>query len=426
MRVGGGSRAETFFISQGLGAAYNSVGKGYGIQKHVNAAILQAEREGRQEEVLRAGLAAYGLDVPASTGNEERVGPAIARKASSTSRLFISHASADKDLADALADLLRLGTDLPSDRIICTSLDGMGIPTGTENYLEFLRAEISDAGLVLPLLTPAFFDSEVCLIEIGAMWGLGQPSFPIIVPPVDYARVERLLGKFQSGTISQKKGLAELRDRIVETFGMRHNTPLWDAKYEQFEAKLPALLDGLAEGTRVPAADLAAAKTQGSRLKTKVRLLEKELLDLRDQLAEVAAAKTREQLDAATRPRGSAIQAFEAAAEVAQNALERFTGGVREALYEELGQGELYRPEQYSSRQEEAELARRDDLLGFDEDNGGYYLNTDDPQIDEAVQAVNALFDREWSDDVATWFMSTYKKRLSVKVRATWVALDLL
>jgi hypothetical protein len=47
----------------------------------------------------------------------------------------------------------------------------MSIPTGTTDYLEFLRTQISDAGLVLPLFTPAFFDSEVCLIEVGAMWG---------------------------------------------------------------------------------------------------------------------------------------------------------------------------------------------------------------------------------------------------------------
>jgi hypothetical protein len=40
MRTGGGSRSETFFIAQDLGAAYNSVDKNYGVQKHVNAALL--------------------------------------------------------------------------------------------------------------------------------------------------------------------------------------------------------------------------------------------------------------------------------------------------------------------------------------------------------------------------------------------------
>lgn len=228
MRTSGGSRAETFFIAQGLGAAYNSVDKNYGIQKHVNAALLQAEREGRQDEVVRAGLAEYGLDDMPHKGSEKRVVPASSPKLSPTSRLFISHASADADLADALADLLRLGTDLPSERILCTSLEGMSIPTGTTDYLEFLRTQISDAGLVLPLFTPAFFDSEVCLIEVGAMWGLGQSAFPLIVPPVDFARVEKLLGKVQAAKIDQEKGLSELHDRIVKVFGLTAKTPMWN------------------------------------------------------------------------------------------------------------------------------------------------------------------------------------------------------
>jgi hypothetical protein len=426
MRTGGGSRAETFFIGQGLGAAYNSVSKNYGIQKHVNAALLQAERDGRQDEVVRAGLAAYDLDDMIPRGSEKRVPPASSPKPGPTSRLFISHASADVDLADALADLLRLGTDLHSDRILCTSLEGMGIPTGTTDYLEFLRGQISDAGLVLPLFTPVFFDSEVCLIEIGAMWGLGQSTFPLIVPPVDFARVEKLLGKVQAAKIDQEKGLSELHDRIVEVFGLTAKTPMWNRKRKQFETKLPGLLDSLAEGTRVAAAELKAAKKQSARHKTKARALEKEVSDLRDQLADVTAAKTQELFKAATRPRGSVIQEFEAAVEAAHDALRGFTNGVREAIYEELGQGELFHPEQFSSHQDDAEVALRDDLLKYDEDNGGYYLNMDDPEIEEAADAVNELFDRDWGEEVETWFKSTYKKRLSVKVRATWAALDLL
>ncbi|MFI5706342.1 hypothetical protein [Kribbella sp. NPDC051620] len=426
MRAGGGPRSETFFIAQGLGAAYSSVGKNYGIQKHVNAALLQAEREGRQDEVVCAGLAAYGLDELAPRGNENRVSHPNGPKPSSTSRLFISHASADADLADALADLLRLGTDLPSERILCTSLEGMTIPAGTKDYLEFLRIQISDAGLVLPLFTPAFFDSEVCLIEVGAMWGLGQSAFPLIVPPVDFARVEKLLGKVQAAKVDQEKGLSELHDRIVQVFGLTAKTPMWNKKRTQFEAKLPNLLKNLAEGTRIPVADLKAAKVQSARHKAKAQALEKEVSELRDQLADMTAAKTQELFRAATRPRGTEIEEFEAAVEVAQDALKGFTGGVTEAIYEERGRGELFRPEQFSTQQDEAEAALRDDLLKYDEDNGGYYLNTDDPEIEKAIDSVGELFDRQWSDEVESWFRTTYGKRLSVKVRATWAALDLL
>lgn len=426
MRTGGGSRAETFFIAHGLGTAYNSVSKNYGIQKHVNAALLQAEREGRHDEIVRKGLAAYGLDDTITNESEARVASSSSPQISPTSRVFISHASVDVALADSLADLLRLGTDLPSDRILCTSLEGMGIPTGTADYLEFLRSQISDAGLVLPLFTPAFFDSEVCLIEIGAMWGLRQRVFPVIVPPIDFARVEKLLGKVQGARIDQERGLSELHDRIVGVFGLVAKTPMWNKKRQQFEEKLPSLLANLAEGTRVAATDLKKAKKQAAKHKARTEALEEQLRETQDRLDEAIAVKTKEMLDEATRPRGTVIEQFEATAEAASDALGGLSSGVREAIYEELGQGELFRPDQYSGHQEDAEIALRDDILKYDEDNGGYYLNADDPAIEEAVNAVNELFDRNWGDEVEAWFRRRHRKRLSVKVRATWVALDLL
>lgn len=419
MVSGGGSRAESFFIAQGLGAAYNSVSRASGIQKHVNAALHQAEREDRQLDVLRAARAEYDLDDSAETESEPAVAPA-------NSRLFISHASADVKLAKAVANLLRLGTDLPRTRIVCTSLEGMGIPTGTTDYLEFLRSQISDAGLVLPLLTPAFFDSEVCLIEIGAMWGLKQPAYPLIVPPVDFARVEKLLGKVQAARIDKEQGLSDLHDRIVATFGLTANTAMWNTERTDFEAKLPGLLGSLAKGTRVAAADLKRAKKQTSKQRTRLRELERELSETQERLERIIAAKTEEMLEEATQPSGTVLEEFEATAKNAREILRSLSPGVRNAIYEELGQEELYRPEQHSSYQDDAEAAFRDDLLKYDDDNGGYYLNTEDPTMEEAVEAVTELFTTEWDEEVHAWFRKTHRKRLAMDVRAAWVALHLL
>lgn len=105
--------------------------------------------------------------------------------------------SVDESIANALADLLRLGTDLPRKRILCTSLPGMGIPEGEGNYVAYLRRELEDATLVLPLITPSFFESRVCLVELGAMWGMELPAFPIVVPPAMFAQMEEVLGRWR-------------------------------------------------------------------------------------------------------------------------------------------------------------------------------------------------------------------------------------
>jgi hypothetical protein len=64
--------------------------------------------------------------------------------------------------------------------------------------------------------------------------GLGQSAFPLIVPPVGFARVEKLLGKVQAAKIDQEKGLSELHDRIVQVFGLTAKTPMWNKKRKQF------------------------------------------------------------------------------------------------------------------------------------------------------------------------------------------------
>ncbi len=246
MQAGGGSRAEAFFLAHGLDVAFNSVGRGYGVLKHVNEPWGRARQQGCLDEVVADGLVEYGLVDPATLQESATTsgGPAVTT-ISSTSRVFISHASVDKELAEAVADLLRLGTGLAHTRILCTSLDGMAIPIGTTDYLEFLRTQISGAGLVLPLLTPAFFDSEACLIEIGAMWGLSIPAFPLLVPPIEFARIEKLLGKIQGAKITDSSGLSELHDKVTRTFGLDVETAMWEGKKAKFLTFFPACSVGL-------------------------------------------------------------------------------------------------------------------------------------------------------------------------------------
>lgn len=80
-------------------------------------------------------------------------------------KVFISHAAADKKLADHLLDLLQTGVDVPRRQIFCTSLEGMGVPKGT-TFVEWIRQELVDAKLVVALITPTYFESIFCLCEL--------------------------------------------------------------------------------------------------------------------------------------------------------------------------------------------------------------------------------------------------------------------
>jgi hypothetical protein len=52
---------ETFFLAYGLGDAFNAPGKGWGRQKRVNAALTEANRQGRRDEVLEAASVRFAF-----------------------------------------------------------------------------------------------------------------------------------------------------------------------------------------------------------------------------------------------------------------------------------------------------------------------------------------------------------------------------
>lgn len=101
--------------------------------------------------------------------------------------VFISHAVKNKDIADKLVDLLETGVGISDSEIFCSSLEGLGIPGGT-NFVEFIRKQIKDPKVVILLLSEDYFDSQFCLAELGASWVLSHRVVPILVPPLGFVR----------------------------------------------------------------------------------------------------------------------------------------------------------------------------------------------------------------------------------------------
>jgi len=98
--------------------------------------------------------------------------------------IFISHATKDKLLADALVDLLETAMEIPSSSIFCSSLDGLGVPSG-KDFIQFIKEQIQQPKVVITLLTENYFASEFCLCELGATWAMSHNILPLLVPPID-------------------------------------------------------------------------------------------------------------------------------------------------------------------------------------------------------------------------------------------------
>jgi len=68
-------------------------------------------------------------------------------------RIFISHASKDKKLADSFVDFLVLALNIKNTDFFCTSLEGLGIPTGA-NFIDFIQDQLKVCEIVISLISP--------------------------------------------------------------------------------------------------------------------------------------------------------------------------------------------------------------------------------------------------------------------------------
>lgn len=130
----------------------------------------QAILESMIEEIGDFGLA---------TSTNEPANKKQTPEISTTKRLFISHSSVDKDLAEALVDLIVEALQLSRSDILCTSVDGTRLKGGDDTD-DVLRQQISQVPAFLSILTKKSTASTYVLFELGARWGCNKHHIPLL------------------------------------------------------------------------------------------------------------------------------------------------------------------------------------------------------------------------------------------------------
>ena len=88
-------------------------------------------------------------------------------------KVFISHKKEDQNYADALISLINFIIGADGDKLFCSSIPGYGIKL-SHDIMDDLKAQFDNYEIYMIIIhSPRYYQSAVCLNEMGASWVLG-------------------------------------------------------------------------------------------------------------------------------------------------------------------------------------------------------------------------------------------------------------
>lgn len=130
-------------------------------------------------------------------------------------RIFISHRHKDAAVAAALVSLIEASFDTDKADIRCTSVQPYALPPGAQ-VSERLRKDVNRAQLVIGLIGPETSESRYVLFELGASWGRGVGTFPLLIRGASPEDVPGPLRERLSISLQDEDNCLQLIDDIAE------------------------------------------------------------------------------------------------------------------------------------------------------------------------------------------------------------------
>jgi hypothetical protein len=158
-------------------------------------------------------------------------------------RVFVSHSSKDLKIVEELVELLEL-IGLESNQIFCTSLPGYDIDLG-DNFIDALKDELGNNVLVIFFLSRNFYQSPVCLCEMGATWALSKDHVPIVVPPLTFNEVNGVFPLTQGLVITDALRINALKDKIIKEFNIsdQGKVSTWERRRDRILDRIQNIID---------------------------------------------------------------------------------------------------------------------------------------------------------------------------------------
>ncbi|WP_430411907.1 toll/interleukin-1 receptor domain-containing protein [Kordia sp.] len=148
-------------------------------------------------------------------------------------KVFVSHSSKDKDVVTSFVQILEV-IGIPPENIFCTSLEGYGTGLGN-NFIEEIEARLDEDVLVFFMLSENFYQSPMCLIEMGAAWAKTKSQISVAITPFQLGKIEGVFKHFQGIQIDNEFHYDILKETLEAKFGLEPKRPLvWSPKRNIF------------------------------------------------------------------------------------------------------------------------------------------------------------------------------------------------
>ncbi|WP_255291133.1 toll/interleukin-1 receptor domain-containing protein [Bacillus thuringiensis] len=205
-------------------------------------------------------------------------------------KIFISHASRDKEYVKELVKLLNsIGVPTSSNSIFCSSLSGYDIPHGEDIY-DYLKNELNNnKTMVLFVLSDNYYQSAPCLNEMGAAWITSKKCSSVLMPNFDFNKIEGAIDPTQiSFKMNDSNGLDKFRDYIIDSLELKDpGYRTWQSNRDDYLTTLEKLLDKETSNLNITI-ELERVRKQNTNLKLDLRFINVTEKDIEFQCIDIA------------------------------------------------------------------------------------------------------------------------------------------
>jgi hypothetical protein len=151
--------------------------------------------------------------------------------------LFISHSSADENLAKQLISLIKDTIKFETKEIRCTSVDGYKLPPGHTSSM--LKKELEECSIVIGLITESSIKSNYVNFELGVGWYLDK-AWAILDTNINYNQIPGPLSEHNAIKLNDSGDISSLLDNIIEKTQKKHESiSIINSKIKDFLNSLP-------------------------------------------------------------------------------------------------------------------------------------------------------------------------------------------